>query len=139
MNYVGAELLCEKIGIPSKITKKKTKTRIGNSTGNADKNLRKQPKMTKKRKDAGICRNKKEKAAQEKKITIQLEEINQKVLAKEGRLKRYRQRVKKYRQNRTFQTAKENFINNLEEMTRKQPDAKGTERFWTEIWQPKTQ
>ena len=31
------------------------------------------------------------------KITVQLEEISQKVLAKEGRLKRYRQRVKQYR------------------------------------------
>ena len=36
-------------------------------------------------KDAGICWNKKEKATGEK-ITVQLEEINQKVLAKEGRL-----------------------------------------------------
>ena len=36
-----------------------------------------------------------------RKITIQLKEINQKFLAKEGRLKIYRQRV--YRQNRTFQ------------------------------------
>ena len=33
-----------------------------------------------------ICRNKKEKATQEK-ITIQLEKINQKLLAKEGWLK----------------------------------------------------
>ena len=41
--------------------------------------LWKQTKMTKQRKDAGIRRNKKEKATQEK-ITIQLEEINQKVL-----------------------------------------------------------
>ena len=57
--------------------------------------------MIKQRKDAGIFRNKKEKATQEK-IAIQLEEINQKVLAKEGRLKRYRQRLKQYRQNRTF-------------------------------------
>ena len=40
----------------------------------------------KKKKDAGVCRNKKEKAAQEK-ITVQLREINQKVLAKEERLK----------------------------------------------------
>ena len=37
-----------------------------------------------------------------KKITIQFEEINQKVLAKERRLKRYRQKVKQYRQNRTL-------------------------------------
>ena len=34
---------------------------------------------------------------------IQLEELNQKVLAKEGIVKRYRDRVKQYRQNRTFQ------------------------------------
>ena len=49
--------------------------------------------MIKERKDAGTCRDKKAKATQEK-ITIQLDEINQKVLAKEGRLKRYRQKVK---------------------------------------------
>ena len=53
-------------------------------------------------KDDGICWNKKEKATQGK-IKVQLEEINQKVLMKEGRLKRYRQRVKKYRQKRIFQ------------------------------------
>ena len=48
-------------------------------------------------KDAGIIRNRKEKATQEK-ITIQLEEINQKVLANEGKSKRYQQRVKQYKQ-----------------------------------------
>ena len=51
------------------------------------------------------------------KITVKLVEINLKVLAKEGRLKRYRQRFKQYRRNRTFQTTKENSINNWEEMT----------------------
>ena len=50
------------------------------------------------------------------KITVQFEEINQKVQAKEGRLKRYRQRVK---QNMTFQTTKKNSINNWEGLTRK--------------------
>ena len=44
--------------------------------------------MIKQRKDTGTCRDKNEKATQGK-ITIQLEEINQKVLAKEGTLKRY--------------------------------------------------
>ena len=43
-----------------------------------------------------------EKTTQEK-ITVQLDDIKQKVLAKERRLKRYRQRVKPYRQNRAFQ------------------------------------
>ena len=51
---------------------------------------------------AEISGGKKEQPTWEK-ITVQLEEINQKILAKEGRLKRYRQRVKQYRQNRTFQ------------------------------------
>ena len=37
-----------------------------------------------------------------RKITIQLEEINQKVQAKKLRLKRYRKGVKLYRQNRAF-------------------------------------
>ena len=60
--------------------------------------------MIKQNKNAGTCRDKKEKAIKkEKKITIQLQEINQKVLTKEGTLNRYRNRVKQYRHNRTFQ------------------------------------
>ena len=86
---------------------------MGNSTGNADKkNPRKQAKMIKEKEDAGICRNKKEKAAQEK-ITVQLEEINQKVLANEERLKRYRQRIMHYRQNRSFQNNERKFNQQL--------------------------
>ena len=49
-------------------------------------------------KDAGICWNKKDKATQEN-ITVKVVEINPKVLAREGRLKRYQQRVDKYREN----------------------------------------
>ena len=41
------------------------------------------------------------------------------MLAKQGRLKRYRQRVKQYRQNRISKTTKENSINNWEGVTRK--------------------
>ena len=95
--YAGAKLVCEKIGIPSKGTKENSRPgwEIQLET-QIKKNRRKQAKMIKQRKDAGICRNKK-KRRQEKKIAIQLEEINQKVLAKEGRLKRYRQRLKQYR------------------------------------------
>ena len=74
------------------------------------------------------------------KITVQLEEINQKVLAEEGRLKRYRQRVKQYQQNRTFQNNERKSYQQLEgsdKKTYEQPDAKETERFWTKIWEPK--
>ena len=70
---------------------------MGITTRNTDKkNLRKQAKMIKQRKDDGIIRNRKEKTTREK-LTIQLEEINQKILAKEERSKKYRQRVKQYR------------------------------------------
>ena len=61
-----------------------------------------------KKRGAVISGNKTEEATQEK-ITVQLEEINQKVLAKEGRLKRYQQRIKQYRQNRTFQNNERKF------------------------------
>ena len=75
---------------------------MGNLTGNANNKTTKTSQNDKKKKrGAEISGNKKEQATREK-ITVQLEEINQKVLAKEGRLKRYRQRVKQYRQNSTF-------------------------------------
>ena len=80
-----------------------------------------------------------EKTTREK-ITVQLEEIKQKVLAKEGILKRYRQRVKQYRQNRAFQNNKRKFYLQLgghDTKTYLQPDARENERFWTKIWQPK--
>ena len=110
--YAGAKLVCEKIGIPSESTKKKSKPGWEIRLERQIKNLQKQAKIIKQKKDAGICWNRKEKPTREK-ITIQLEEINQKVLAKEGRLKRYRQRVKQYRQNRTFQNKERKFYRQL--------------------------
>ena len=68
--------------------------------------------MIKQKKDAGIIWNKNKKTTREK-LAIQLEEINQKVLATEGRLKRYRQRVKQYRQNTTFQNNERKFHQQL--------------------------
>ena len=62
------------------------------------------------------------------------------MLAREGRLKRYRQRVKQYRQNRTFQNNERKFYPQLggsDTKTNQQPDANETERFWTKIWEPK--
>ena len=73
-------------------------------------------------------------------MTVQIEGINQKVLAKEGRLNRYRQKVKQYRQNRTSQNKERKFYQQLggsDTKTYQQPDAKETERFWTKILQLK--
>ena len=113
---------------------------MGNSIWNAKKKkkLRKQAGMIRKR-GAEIGGGKKGQATWGK-ITVQLEEINQKVMSKEGRLKRYRQRVKQYRQNRTFQNNERKFYQQLggsDMKTYQQPDIKETERFLTKIWQPK--
>ena len=102
---------------------------MGNSTGYANKkNYKNMPEIS------GGRRNKQHR----KKITVQLEELNQKVLAKEGSFKRYGQRGKQYRENRSFQTTKEKFYQQSggsNAKTYQQPDAKETERSWTKIWQ----
>ena len=137
--YAGTKLVCENSGVPAKSTKKPSKpgSKVRLET-QIKKNLRKQAKMVK-QKDPGICGKRMEKTTREK-ITVQLEEINQMVLAKKGRLKRYRQRVKQYRQNRTFQNNGRKFYQQLsrhDTKTYQQSDAKETEQFWTKIWQPK--
>ena len=112
--YARANLVCE---IPSKSTKKQQKPAWEIRRESQIKNIRKQARiMNRGAKISGV--GKKEQATWEK-ITIQLEEINQKILAKEVRLKRYRQKVKQYRQSRTFQNNEKNSVNNWEGMTRK--------------------
>ena len=74
-----------------------------------------------------------EKTTREK-ITVQLEEINQKGLAKERRLKIYQLREKQLKKTGHSKTIKENSTKNLDGMTKKtyeQRDAKETERVWT--------
>ena len=132
--YAGAKLVCEKIGIPSIITKKQSKLgwEIRQET-QIKKIYENGPKWVK-QKDPGICGNRMEKTTREN-ITVQLEEKTQKVLEKEGRLKRYRQRVKQYKQNKTFQNNERNFYLQLgghDIRTYQQLDAKETK-----IWQPK--
>ena len=59
---------------------------------------------------------------------------------KDGTLKIFRQRVKQFGQNRTFQNKERKFYQELgghDTKTYQQPDTKETERFWTKIWQPK--
>ena len=66
--------------------------------------------------------------------------MNQKLMAKEERLKRYWQRVKQYRQNRVFQDNERKFYQQVggnDTKTYQQPDARETEQFWSKIWQPR--
>ena len=44
-----------------------------------------------------------------KKLTIKMEEINQKILVKERKLKRYRNRIQQYKQNWIFENDERKF------------------------------
>ena len=63
--YAGAELVCEKIGVPSKSTKKPSKPGWEVRLETQIRNLRKQAKMVK-QKDPGICGKGMEKTTREK-------------------------------------------------------------------------
>ena len=121
--YARGKLVCENIVIPSKSTKKQQKSGWEIRLESQIKKLRKQARMMKR--GTEISGGGEKEQATWGKITVQLEEINQKILAKEGRLKRYRQKVKQYRQNKTFQQ-----LGGSDTKTYQQPDAKETERFW---------
>ena len=69
--YAGAKLVCEKIEILSKSTKKKSKPGREIRLETQIKNQRKQARTIKQKRDAVICGNRKEKATREK--IIQLE------------------------------------------------------------------
>ena len=68
-----------------------------------------------------------------------LEETNQKILSKAGRLKRYRDKTKQYKQNRMFQTTKKFYQQVGEEWAKsyQQPDGIEVRRFWNKIWERK--
>ena len=135
--YAGAKLVCENIGIPSKSTKKQQKP---GWEIKLESQIKKTTKTSPNDQERRWNKRGKKEQATRGKITVQLEEINQKIVAKEGRLKRYRQRVKQYRQNRTFQNNESKFYQQLggsDMKTYQQPDAKETERFWAKIWEPK--
>ena len=95
--YVAVELACGKLRVLQKNTSKHSKTGW---------EIRLETISDNKKKNARIYLDEKSKATrlQQK---VQLEEMNQKILAKEGRLRRCWDRIKQYRQNRTFQTMKE--------------------------------
>ena len=70
----------------------------------------------------------------------QLEQINQKELAKDGRLKDIEIKVKQYRKNRTFQNNEKKFylqIGGDDKKKYQQPDAREAKQFWRKKWQPR--
>ena len=137
--YAGVKLVWERIGILSKIKKKKSKPAREIRLETQIKYLRKQAKMIKQRKNAGTSRNKKEMATQEKNNSTtwgnkpentgdgrNLKEISTKgkTIQTKAEIPRQRKKILPTSERRWHKTYQ-------------QPDAKETERFWTKIWQPK--
>ena len=83
--YAGAKLVCEKI-VFLKNTNGNSKPEWEIWLDTQKRNLRQKANRIRQRKNVGNCWEKKEKVKQVKQI-LQNEEINQNVLAKEGRLK----------------------------------------------------
>ena len=130
------KLVCEKIGIPLKKDKETVKTRMGNSTGNTHKK-----KSTKTGQNGKTKRSWNMWAQNAKDNTGKNNCSTWGNKQERGEIKRYRQRVKQYRQNRTFQNNERKFYQQLgghDTKTYLQSDAKETEQFWTKIWQPKS-
>ena len=119
-----------------------SQTKTQNLDGKLDWKLRKeiqdnkQKKKKERGKNAEQCCEKKRKATQVKQ-TIRLEEIDLKVLTNKGRLKRYRDKIKQYRQNRIFQNNERKFYQQVRgecTKTYQQPDDKEIKQFWGQIW-----
>ena len=73
-------------------------------------------------------------------LKMQLEEIYQKILAKEGRLKRYCDSGKQHNQNRTFQNNEKKFYQQVwgeYTKTNKLLNAKEAKQFRSNIWKQK--
>ena len=86
----------------------------------------------------GIYWDEKRKATQQLKQIIQLKVINQKVLAEEGRLKRYWDRTKQYKENWTFQKNERKFEKQVRGeyiKTHQELDAKEAKQFRSKIWE----
>ena len=97
------------------------------------KKLQQQVKMLNEEKNMGICWDEKTKTKLQKSLKVELEEINQKILAKDVRLKRYRDMSSNTNKTGHSKITKENSTNKLMENARGQPkqvDTKKAKLFW---------
>ena len=93
-----------------------------------------------KKKKAGICWEEKRKQTLQAKQKIQTKKRGQKVMAKIGRLKTYRDTIKQIRQSITFQNNEREFYQQVVgecTKTYKQLDVKEDKLVWSKIWERK--
>ena len=114
----GGKLVSDKIGVPLKNTNWHSKPGYEIRLETQIRNLQ-QAKMIRKRENAGTSWNEKKTYVQKVKQTIQLKKITQKVLLRGGRLIRYRDSIKQYREKRHSKTTKGNPTSKLGENVRR--------------------
>ena len=70
-------------------------------------------------------------------ITMVMEELKQRILAKAAKIKRYEQRRTQYKQNILFKQDQKRFYQELNGKARNEnviPDADKSKKFWSDIW-----
>ena len=71
-------------------------------------------------------------------LGIVIEELKQRIVAIAAKVRRYQERVEKFRQNRMFQNNQRQFYRELNQEREKydddQPDAEESKKFWRDIW-----
>lgn len=70
-------------------------------------------------------------------VTVVIEELKQRILAKTAKVKRYQERVDQYRQNRMFRTNQKRLFEMLETDENDDttiPDEEESKNFWSNIW-----
>ena len=83
------------------------------------------------------CELKKKKKIKAKGFNTVIEELKQHISGKTLKLKRYKSRVKQYRQNRTFKNNQKALYEELDGKMRQDqvmPDAEESIRFWSGLW-----
>ena len=98
--YAGTKKVCDKIGVP--LTNLKSKWGWEFRIKGLVKKLKQQAKMLRKENNKGIFWDEEARTKHQTNIKMQLKEIIQNTFVKEGRLKRYLERVKHCNQNRKF-------------------------------------
>ena len=104
--FAGVKLVCKKIGVHQKTTNRKSKAGRKILLESQIRKLLQEAKTLKQNMKIYSDEEEKSRLLERK---ILLEETNQKVLAKEGRLKRYRATINQCRQNRNFQINERKF------------------------------
>ena len=71
-------------------------------------------------------------------MSVVIEEMKQRIVTIAAKVKRYQERVDRFRQNRMFQNNQRQFLRELnqegERCNDDQPDAEESKKFWGDIW-----